>query len=137
MYKILIFLFFTGCAGLGSITEGPIDPASVATGATVVKTVEKIKEVFTPKYPLLNNPQEICDITSDPVVCYVIPCVEGGNCEVHIDRSEFLTNNPKVVTIQTSMAVEVVSFCNKNPDACESYSGEYKNLKIILTKDKK
>ena len=133
MKFLLLFLFILG--GCATTDISSLDPKSVATGATVVKTVEKIKEVFTPHYPLLNNPSEICDITSDPVTCYLVPCSEEGDCAVRIDKATFLENNPKIVTIRASQVVEIVKFCEKNPKACEEYSGHYEGQKIILRRN--
>ena len=132
-YLFLIF-FLTGCAW---VEKDPAEAGKVAAGTVaVVKTVEKIKEVFTPKYPLIVNPAEICDITKDPVQCFVVPChPHEGECETHIPYKEFLSENPKVVTISASLVVETVNFCNKNPKACEKFWGQYKNQKIILTKE--
>ena len=77
--KFLLLLLLTGCASISE--QRTQDTLSTAvTTATAIKVVEKVKEVFTPKYPLIANPSEVCDITSDPVVCWVIPCA-GGECK--------------------------------------------------------
>ena len=130
--KILLFMsvFLMSCAQ--NVQKTP--PEAVALGSVAVaKTVEKIKEVWTPKYPLIVNPAEICDITHDPVKCYIVPCHE--NCERHIPLGEFVRDNPKVVTVSSSLMVEAVLFCKKNLSACEKYIGQYENKKIVLTQD--
>ena len=126
------FLFFIGCANLADTS--PVDVPTAVGTATVVKVVEKVKEVFSPKYPLLANPSEICDITTDPVTCYVVPCA-GGECSKKTQRDQWISENPKVVTIETSMVPEIVKFCQKNERACEEYAGHYKGSKIILVKE--
>ena len=132
MFKYLIaMLFLVGCA-----TEVPETLKGAAGSAVVIKTVEKVKEVFTPHFPLLAKPSEICDITTDPVTCYVIPCVDDKDCVLKWDRNEWFKNNPKVFTLESNVVVEIVKFCDKNPDACLRYKGFYSGKKIVLMEEK-
>ena len=109
---ILALLVLTGCGTLNKEADSTSALQTAVGTAAVIKTVEKIKEVFTPHFPLLVFPSEICDISEDPVVCYVVPCANGP-CENKVDRQEWLNNNPKVVTIEASMVVEMTKFCKK------------------------
>ena len=132
--KWIIFLMLTGCAGISSVVETK-DAIGVAAGTVAVaQTVKKVKEVFTPKFLLQVNPLEICDITQDPVVCYITPC--ATDCESSTPFDKWIEENPKVLTLESSAIVESTVFCDKNPKACEIYRGSFNsNLKVVITKE--
>lgn len=128
-------LILSSCADIA-------DPASVGAGAVggavTVKVVEKVKEVFTPHFPLIVNPSEICDITKEDIVtCYVIPCSDDTeqNCEIHTPKEQWMIDNPKVYTLRSASVVEILNFCGRNEGSCEDILGEYSAGKIVLTKE--
>ena len=138
MIKLLFLLFiFTGCADLANVDSSSAVGGAVA-GATTVKVVEKVKEVFTPHFPLVVNPTEICDITGeDEVKCYLIPCsdISGKNCEIITPIHEWFADNPKVYTLRSASVVEILNFCGRNEGSCEDFVGKYSGGKIVITKD--
>ena len=131
MKLLFLMIFLVGCANVPEDVQN-VAPVAIG-GAVVAETAKKITQAFTPKYPLLVQPQEICDITQDPVKCWIVPC--RTSCEVSIDRATFLANNPKVQTIQSSQIVSALKFCEKNTKACEKFLGEYDGFKIVLTEE--
>ena len=133
---IILFVFMTGCAGMhGPMVNNPSLGAGAVGGAVAAKAAEKIKKVFTPVYPLYLPPHEICDINSSPlfVTCYVVPCKE--NCTVSYDKQEWFDQNPKVLTVRSSVIPSVIEFCSKNKEACVYYIGEYAGYSIVITED--
>ena len=134
MRYLLLLLFLTGCAG--------IEPRSAAGGAVggaiLAETIDKAKEVFTPHYPLIKNPFEVCDITQkDKVTCYIIPCKIKEKCQVVLTKDEWYNNNFKVISVEHSLVVEVLRFCKKNPGACKDYIGYYNEGGTIIIKEEK
>ena len=47
-----------------------------------------------------------------------------------------MSENPRVVTVQTTLVPEIVNFCKHNKQACEKYAGYYRGSKIVLVKTK-
>ena len=136
MKFLILFLFLAGCAGLPLQTQSPAGIAGGALGGVAVtKTIEKVKEVFTPHYLLQVQPVEICDITGDPVKCFIIPCDNESLCMVGYERVEWFANNPKVQTIRTSQVTAILEFCQHNLKACENYQGHYQNKTIVIVKE--
>lgn len=132
---IIIGLILISCADV-SDTANVV--GSAVGGATTVKVVEKVKEVFTPHFPLIVNPSEICDITDEEfVTCYVIPCSDDSetNCEIKTEKEKWFLDNPKVYTLRSASVIEILNFCGRNEGSCEDYLGEYSAGKIILVRD--
>ncbi len=135
---VMSLMFLGGCAGMGMSPFGgsQMSPsqavgAGVVGGAVVSKAADKVREVFTPKYPLHLPPQEICDISGKiVVVCHLVPCKE--NCEKSYSILEWFENNKKVLTVKMSALPAAIEFCNKNEGACEFYLGEYSGDSIVI-----
>ena len=133
------FGLLSGCAGI----TPDVDPRSLGTGAlggvALTKTVEKVKEVFTPDYPFLFRPIEVCDIVKSSlfVECYLIPCHEDGKCSVKYGKDKFFKDNPKMITVQRSLFASAKDFCKRNEDGCQLYIGHYEDQKIVILEDKK
>ena len=136
--KLLLFLILTGCAGIEQVKPEKALGGGAVSGAVAVKTVEKIKEVFTPEYRLLFEPIEICSIGSENgITCFLVPCLEGEeSCTIRYQKDEWLESNSKVLTLRTSSLTNIKLFCEKNKDACEYYKGYYSGSKIVLLEDK-
>ena len=134
---MVLFLGLSGCGGLLE-TDSTSAVGGAVAGAATVKVVEKVKEVFTPHFPLIVNPTEICDITgSDTVTCYVVPCsdISGDSCEITTPINEWFADNPKVYTLRSASVVEILNFCGRNEGSCEDFVGKYSGGKIVITKD--
>lgn len=109
----------------------------MAVGVAGTKAVQAIKSAFTPEYLLQADAIEICDLTKpDKVTCFLVRCIaEDEMCSHTWDRAEWEEANPKVITVRSSLLVNVKHFCEKNIKACQSYVGEYNGAKIVLTED--
>ena len=134
-----VFVLLTGCAGI----TPDVDPRSlgggVLAGAALTKTVEKVKEVFTPDYPFLYRPIEVCDLLKSSlfVECYLIPCHEKGKCSIKYGKDKFYKDNPKMITVQRSLFASAKDFCKRNEDGCQLYNGYYQDQKIVILEDTK
>ena len=147
--KLLTILFslfiFTGCAGLlgtGPISQTQSGLGGAIGGAAAVKVVEKVKEVFTPKYPLYLQPIELCVLGAE-VTCSLAPCTE--DCDIKMSFSEFVawqkelqgTENPKVATLRTSAKQinTMQEYCRKNDEAekaCIDQISQYEGQTIVV-----
>lgn len=136
---ILMAIVLTGCAGLSRVDGDKALGGGVATGVVAGKAVDAVRGVFTPDYPLLFEPVEICGLDQpDKVHCFLVPCqAEDSKCEYTQDKAEWLADNPKVVSLRSSMLIKAKHFCEKHREACEQYWGYYEGAKIILVEDKK
>ena len=137
--SIFIFLFslpLLGCAGIDVTPTQSALGGGAVTGAVAVKTIEKVKEIFTPKYPLLVKSIEICDLTlDDKVKCFLVPCSNEDVCVITRDKEEWIEENPKVITMRTSSLPAIRAFCLHNEKACEEMRSEYEGYKIIIMED--
>ncbi len=139
MKKIFIVLLLTlsGCAGIETLTPTQSLGTGAVGGAVAIKTVEKVKEVFTPEYKLLVHPFEICSLTDpETITCWLVPCGEDMNCQTNFTRSEWIQSNAKILTVRHSLIANVANFCDKNEDACVDYLGHYEGEKVIIVEDK-
>lgn len=131
---ILLIVIQIGCAGFppSRISTGQAAGAGAIAGAATQKVVERVKEVFTPKYPLYLPPHEICDISSSSVVvtCYLIPCEK--DCKRSVGWPEWAKNNPSVLTVRQSAIPAAIEFCKKNEEACVEQIGEYAGQTIVI-----
>ena len=135
MKKIFLisFLALAGCEGIETLTKEQSLGVGAVGGAVVGKTVEKVREVFTPDYKLLVHGIEICDISSeDSITCYLVPCQPEKTCTQEYERTDWINSNGKVITVRHSLVANVAQFCNKNPDACQDFWAFYDGSKVVI-----
>ena len=135
---ILTLLLMTGCGGLETLTPQQSLGAGAVAGAVTAKTVEKVKEVFTPEYKLLVHPFLICDISEDGqngITCFIIPCPSDSTCQHTYSREEWLESNRKVLSVRHSLIANVADFCKANEDACIDFLGYFEGEKVVITED--
>ena len=132
---ILMAIVFTGCAGLEQVDSTKALGGGVGAGVVATKAVEKVKAVFTPEYPLLFEPVEICGLDQpDEVQCFLVPCqAEDSKCSYTEDKQSWIAKNPKVITVRSSMLIKAKHFCQKHREACEKYHGLYQGNKIAVS----
>ena len=130
---ILISLFLYGCA------LADTDAGKVVAGVGIEKIRQEIVEVFTPVYPLYDNPTEFCSFDSNSDVnltCIIIPCTSarGAGCIKKLTLEEFQIYSPKFITLESSarQLASVMIFCKKNPKTCIRVGGQYLGKKIVL-----
>ena len=136
MKFLLMLIFLTGCAlpGIQEVTPRQAVGAGAVTGAVATKTIEKVREVFTPHYPLLVRPLEIC-ILEQKITCHIVPCHEDGKCTKEYAWGDWIESNSRVLTVRRSLVASVSVFCDKNADACKHYAGYYEGEKIVIVED--
>ena len=138
MKLIIMALCLTGCAGVQHLSPERAIGGGVATGVVAGEVAKKVKEVFTPQYLLQFESVEVCGLDKpDKVTCYLIPCEDEDNlCSATWDKDEWLAQNPKVMTLRSSLIIPAKHFCQKNPNACDKYIGYYSGYKIFVKEDK-
>ena len=132
LFLCIVSLLFVSCAGMDiSAASKPQIGGGVVAGAAAVKTVERIKEVFTPEYPLYLQPIELCTLDRE-VTCFLVPCQK--NCVITLSFEEFVELNPKVATIRTSSKQinAAQAFCEKNKEACVDQISQYEGKTIVV-----
>ena len=138
-FKIIaLAALLAGCAGIGEIDPRQAAGGALA-GAALTKAVEKTKEVFSPHYPLIASPIQVCDVVSNSlfVKCFLIPCAKEGQCSIKYGKEQFFKDNSKMITVSQSLFVPVKKFCKMQPEACLEQSGYYAGKKIVILKDEK
>ena len=135
--KWFMFLILTGCAGIQKLSSEKALGGGVVTGVVAGQVAEKVKDVFTPKYLLLFEPVEICGLEEeDKVTCFIVPCKEeDSKCSATWDKKDWIEENPKVITLRSSLLVPAKHFCKENREACEKYWGYYEGNKIVVKEE--
>ena len=130
-------IWLGGCAGIQHLAPEKALGGGVASGLVAGKVAEKVKDSLTPHYRLQFQSIEICGLDHETQIrCFLVPCTASDElCSYTQDKDEWIQSNPKVLTLRSSLLIPVKKFCEKNPDACDKYTGYYSGYRILLKKE--
>ena len=126
-----LVLFLLGCSQ--HIPNTVKSGVGVYAGTRVVEAVRQANEALKPEYKLLVEPLEICNFREDVVECSIVPC--ETKCDTEYSYSEFVDQHPAVVTLDSSLFVNAVEYCERNNwEPCINFIGEYRDKTLLLKK---